>query len=93
MLRFLRTRDCRGCQAIQGTLEELSLAHEVVVVSGPTDAAMPPGNRPPLLVDEGRSIQGSEKIIAHLQELEGLKSQWERFQSDACYCDEQGNVE
>jgi hypothetical protein len=38
-------------------------------------------------------IQGSDAIIKHLEELEKFKELWDKFQSYACYCDEEGNVE
>jgi hypothetical protein len=44
--------------------------------------------RSPLLIDEGKIIQGSKNIINHLNELEEFKNQWYKFQSDVCYCEE-----
>ena len=93
MITLYRTKDCPACTGIEETLRELSLAHEVVVVSGERDDRLPDQSRPPVLMDEGQVAQGSQAILAHLEELEGFKAQWERFQSDACYCDDQGNVE
>ena len=29
-----------------------------------------------------------QNIIAYLEELEGFKQLWYKFQSDACYCDQ-----
>lgn len=95
MIAFFRTRDCPGYRAIQETLEQLSLAHKVVIVSGESKSSgtLPPNTRPPVLVDDGQVIQGIQAIIAHLEELEDSKARWEKFQSDACYCDDQGKIE
>lgn len=44
MVTFYRTPDCAGRAAIQDALEELCIAHKVVLVSGCTqDAAGAPG--------------------------------------------------
>ena len=94
MVTLYRTPDCPGCLAIQSVLKELVLAHHVVVAD-PSDlpAALPQGTHLPVLVDEGVIYQGREAILAHLEELESFKELWDKFQSDACYCDEEGNVE
>jgi glutaredoxin len=91
MITFYRRQSCRGCAAVQETLEELSLAHRVVLVG--EDAKPPEGTKPPVLVDDEEVIQGRDNILAHLEELKDFKAQWDKFQTDACYCDEEGNVE
>lgn len=95
MIRFFRTRDCKGCAAIQEALEELSLAHKVVVLDSKNDlpgefAAAGP---PPVLMDDKETIQGRERILAHLEKLAEFRELWYKFQSDACYCDEEGGIE
>jgi glutaredoxin len=93
MITLYRTKSCPGCQAIEETLKELCLAHKVVIVRGPEGLPKLPDNgaSPPLLIDDGQAIQGSRNIIEHLNELEEFKKLWEKFQSDVCYCDENGN--
>ena len=95
MITFYRTKDCPGCSAIQDALREMVLAHDVVLVEKGTDRwlRLPEGTRPPVLVDDKETAQGSENIIRHLEKLKKLKALWEKFQSDACYCDEEENVE
>jgi glutaredoxin len=94
MMTFFRTEDCKGCGAIQEALRHLCMAHETVVVSSeaelPAEAAGHGG--PPILVDEHEVIGGSRQIIDHLEELERYKSQWYKYQSDVCYCDDEGDV-
>lgn len=94
MITFFRTPDCPECVEIQETLEELCLAHNVMLLKGDDDAAgLPQGTHPPVLVDGNEVIQGRESIMAHLEGLEEFKALWEKYQTDACYCDEEGNVE
>lgn len=95
MIVFYRTKNCPGCQSIQETLEEMVLAHRVVIVEKGEDSweQLPGGVTPPVLVDDKETIQGSKNIVKRLEKLEKFKALWEKFQSDACYCDEEGNVE
>jgi len=95
MITFYRTKNCPGCQSIQDTLEEMVLAHKVVMIEKGEESwqKLPEGTKPPVLVDEKETIQGSKNIVEHLEKLEKFKALWEKFQSDACYCDEEGNIE
>lgn len=95
MIRFFRNRNCTGCAAIQETLEELCLAHDVIVLDSPKDLPdeFADAGPPPILVDDREIIQGREDILAHMEELAEFKDLWYKFQSDACYCDEEGNIE
>jgi len=95
MIKFFRTSKCKGCAAIQDVLENLCIVHETFVLESPDD--LPPELADigclPILVDGRDIIEGSENIVAHLGELEQFKELWYKFQSDACYCDEQGNIQ
>jgi glutaredoxin len=95
MITLFRTKSCPGCSAIQETLEELCIAHKVVLIDEDPrgSSGLPAGTRPPVLVDEDEVVQGSDAIIAHLEKLKDFKATWEKFQSDACYCDEAGDIE
>jgi arsenate reductase-like glutaredoxin family protein len=95
MMKFFRTENCPGCQDIENILKQLSLACEVIIVKEKNDipASLPSDIKLPFLIDEGRLIQGINDIVSHLNELEEFKSQWYKFQSDACYCDDAGNIE
>jgi glutathione S-transferase len=94
-ITFYKTADCRECQGIQAALEELCLAHEVVLVTASDEGrgALAEGTRPPVLVDEGKIYQGRGAILAHLEELEAFKELWYKYGSDSCYCDAQGDIE
>jgi len=43
----------------------------------------------PALVDEEKVVQGSDPIVARLEEIEKFKELWDKFQNDACSCDEE----
>jgi hypothetical protein len=40
-------------------------------------------------VDEKKVVQGSDPIADRLEEIEKFKELWDKFQSDACSCDEE----
>ena len=95
MITFYRTPDCSVCQDIQETLRRLCLAHDVVLVEDfkAPSIALPAGTPPPVLMDNGQAYQGHTAILAQLVELEAIKEIWYKYQSDACYCDAEGNIE
>lgn len=95
MLCLYVSGECTECGEIQDRLEKLSLAHQVAPIgSVETGHDVPSGKaRAPLLRDGEKFYQGKAAILSHLEELEKFKQTWDKFQSDACYCDDQGNTE
>lgn len=89
MITFFRTSDCPGCEAIQEVLDDLGVAHKVVIVppGGNPQESMPDAAKPPVLADDDKVVQGNGNIIAYLEELKGFKELWYKYQSDTCYCD------
>ena len=92
MITLYRTEDCPHCSAIQEVLEALALAHTVVVVEEPHGPGVSHAGELPALEDEGRMIRGREAVLKHLESLAKFKGEWEKFQTDSCYCDDDGNV-
>lgn len=89
MIEFYRSARCASCAEIEEALEEMVVAHRVVVV----DPARPPegwaGDIPlPALKDGGQTITGQQAIVEHMKQLGQFVEEWRRFQADACYCDE-----
>jgi len=95
MIYFYRRRRCQSCRNLEDMLQELCLAHKVVPVSDPRQLprTLPPWTRLPALDDNGRTISGQTAILRHLETLADFKAQWDKYQSDACYCDEPGEPE
>jgi hypothetical protein len=50
-------------------------------------------HRIPLLVTRAQYIEGEKNILEYLEDLRKFKAEWDKFQSDSCYCDEDGNIE
>ena len=94
MLKFYRTSDCPRCGHIEDALEKLNIVHEIILTEPPESTEdLPKDTKLPVLVDEGKLFERSEAILKHLEELEEFKADWYKFQSDSCYCNDQGEIE
>lgn len=96
MLTLYCKRGDPQCETVRDRLDDLSVAHRVVDVSEPKrhqDLGLPKGGRLPALSDSGQWFVGAEEIGTHLDEFQGFVAQWRKYQCDACYVDEEGNVE
>jgi hypothetical protein len=76
-------------------LKELCLACEIIIVKEKSDisSSVPSDAKLPFLIDDNILIQGYINIFDCRSELEEFKSQWYKFQSDACYSSNAGNKE
>jgi hypothetical protein len=97
MIKVYLRKDDPDSADIVDRLRELVVAHTVVYRDEHL-AAREPGSQgenlaPPSLVDDDTIVHGKEEILAHLGMLEQFLGEWSKFQSDACYCDANGNAE
>jgi glutaredoxin len=82
------TTECSICDRVREALDEVAFAHNVVTIPrGERSDRLPAGTEPPVLVDNGTVVQGGPSIFAYIEELERLKREWLKYQSDACYCE------
>jgi glutathione S-transferase len=92
MIELYRKTDSPQSEDIEAKLKELVVAYKVVIVEGsdadPVLATLGKHVTLPALRDDGKVISGLPAITAHLEELEEFVVLWRKFQSDACYCDE-----
>jgi hypothetical protein len=88
---YIKKKDTES-EDIIDALKELVVAHDVEYVE---TAVHNKGKRIdlPAIVDDDRLIQGKKNIMKYLDELGNFLEEWQKFQSDACYCDPEGNVE
>ncbi|PSQ96233.1 MAG: hypothetical protein BRD55_07190 [Bacteroidetes bacterium SW_9_63_38] len=67
------------------------IAYETETV--PAEAALPPDvPGTPALRDDDEVITGEDALREHLDELRDLMNDWDRFQSDACYIEDDGTI-
>ena len=93
MIELYRSPSDRAGLEVEETLKQLVVAHRVIVL----DLSQPPVPLPsdtslPALKDKDEIITGSTNIATYLKELEQFISDWRKFQSDACFIDEDGKV-
>lgn len=91
MVTLYRRPDDDQADAIQETLDEIVIAYETETIA---NGEALPDDVPdtPALRDDGDVITGEADLSAHLDELTELMNDWDRFQSDACYIEDDGTV-
>jgi glutathione S-transferase len=91
MVTLYRRPDAPWADEIQEALNEMVIAYETEMVTN--DAALPDDvPETPALRDDGDVVTGETALREHLEELRQLMSDWDRFQSDACYIEDDGTV-
>ena len=83
MIRLIRPTESTAADAIAEQLRDIVVAFEEVE---------DPAARSPVLRDGARTASGDEEISAFLAELRHDVALWQKFQTDACYIDDDGGV-
>lgn len=92
MITLYCTIDDPESRAVQSALEDSCLAY-TIVDRGAAPATLAAETVDAILVDDGEVFRGSVEILPHVEQLIALRDLWHKYGSDACYCDEQGNIE
>lgn len=93
MILLYRKTSSRLADEIEARLNALVLAYRVVLMDEQGGTANEPTPRSlPAIEESGRRIGGRRQISAYLDELEMAVEEWRRFQTDACYLDEEGET-
>ncbi len=91
MMVLFQATACPACERLRDTLDDLCVPHRVVTVAKDTYAPLLDYKghlTVPVLVDDHATYQGHGEIERHIEELASFKALWEKYQTDACYCDE-----
>ena len=91
MIRLYIQNDCRKCEEAEERFTDLVLAHKVVNLD---EEEVNNVNREdlPVVIDEGKVIKGSYQLDKYFESMEKFLEEWNRFQSDVCYVDDNGEV-
>lgn len=95
MITLYRTPDSNFADTVEETLRDIVIAHKVEVVTPDADMDQVPAtsrNGLPALDDDGDIVTGEAAINERLDALRQLMRDWDKFQSDACYIDEDGTI-
>jgi hypothetical protein len=84
MIELIRAQDSVVADGIEAALRDLVVAHRITMADqADTDL--------PVIVDGGRRYP-ADQIPSFLDQLRRDVADWNRFQSDACYIDDDGSV-
>lgn len=91
MITLYRRPDDAWADEIQEALDDMVIAYETEPVA---EGSAPPDDIPdlPALRDEGEIVTGEDALRDHLDHLRTLMADWDRFQSDACYVEDDGSI-
>lgn len=92
MLTFYRTEDNPEARTVQSALDDSCLAHRTVNRSA-APATLTDETAATILVDDDEVYRGAAEILPRVEELVALRDLWHKYGSDACYCDDEGNIE
>jgi len=90
MITLYRAPDDAWADEIQEALDDMVIAYETEAIE---DATALPDDVPslPALRDDGEVVTG-DALHDHLDHLRDLMADWDRFQSDACYIEDDGTI-
>lgn len=83
VIELIRPPRSGAADAIAEQLRDMVVAFEEVE---------DPAAGSPVLRDEGRVASGEEEIASFLAELRRDVALWQKFQTDACYIDDDGGI-
>ncbi len=87
MIYLHRTQNSALADKIESELKRLVVAYKVVDHDENRNFEALPA-----IMENGKTVTGEKPILLFLKELKHFASEWRKFQTDACYIDEDGNV-
>jgi len=91
MIKLYREENSLQADIIEAEFRELVLGYDRVVIDEKESAQLFDDTTLPVITNNERVVSGDE-IPAYIKELKQLMRDWQRFQSDACYVDEDGET-
>lgn len=91
MVTLYRRAEDPWADEIQNALDQMVIAYETDIVEDTTSL---PEDVPdlPALRDDEEVVTGEDALETRLESLRQLMDDWDRFQSDACYIEEDGTI-
>ena len=91
MIKLYREENSPQADIIEAEFRELVLGYDRVLLDVKEAAQLFDDATLPVITNNERVVNGDE-IPAYIKELKQLIRDWQRFQSDACYVDEDGET-
>ncbi len=90
MIELYRKQNCYFCDEIEEEIKEFVISHNVINVEKNKDF---PNEIPlPAIKDNGKMISGYEEIKKYMNDLKKFVDLWRKYQVDACYIDDDGEI-
>ena len=91
MIKIYCEENSQQADMIEAEFRELVLGYDRVVIDDKESTRLFDDATLPVITNNDRFVSGDE-IPAYIKELKQLMRDWQRFQSDACYVDEDGET-
>ncbi len=88
MITLYRKPGCGFCDEIEEELKELVITFDVVNV----DKNFPKEITLPAIKDDDKMISDYENIKKYMNDLTKFVELWRKYQTDACYIDDDGEI-
>lgn len=93
MIELFRTTQGKTADWVEAEFRELVVGYcKHLITPAQADKLFGKHVQLPVIRDHERVVSGRDALLGYLRELEKLAADWRRFQSDACYIDEDGQV-
>lgn len=90
MIKLYRKENSRQADAIEAEFRDMILGYDRVVIAEKEARQMFGVQTSLPVIMNNEKIVSGEEIPAYLKELQQLMRDWQRFQSDSCYVDNDG---
>ncbi len=92
MIKLYRKENSPRADAIEAEFHDLILGYDrVVVAEEDAKKTFGEGTSLPVITNNEKVVSG-ENILAYLQELRQLMSDWQEYQGDSCYVNDKGKT-
>ena len=91
MIKLYREENSPQADMIEAEFRDIVLGYDRVVVDEKKAAQLFDDATLPVITNNERVVSG-DVIPSYIKELKQLMREWQRFQSDACYVDDDGET-
>ena len=91
MIKLYREENSPQADMIEAEFRDIVLGYDCVVVDEKKAAQLFDDAPLPVITNNERVVSG-DGIPGYIKELKQLMREWQRFQSDACYVDDDGET-
>jgi hypothetical protein len=91
MIKLYRAENSPQADMIEAEFRDIVLGYDRVVVDEKKAAQLFDDATLPVITNNERVVSG-DGIPSYIKELKQLMREWQRFQSDACYVDDDGET-